>query len=277
MNTTKHQSGLSMIELMVALVISSFLILGVTQIYIDNKRSYAFQQNQAENLEGARFTLLVLQQELAKAGYRRRPDQLSEEAFPASSIPSGCTFLAGEAVSRPEGSQNSVCIRYQIADEKTRDCIGNLPYNTSDLSTPYTSATELVAEKIYLEDGELRCKVSHINTTGGELSDVPPASLVNGVADLRYELGVGSASDPRAVVSYTKADTTLPILTIRYTVLMRSSNSNLRDGVDADTALANWKTLTGATSSQVTALKSTDKGQLYQVSQSAVMLRNLMP
>ncbi len=274
MNTTKHQSGLSMIELMVALVISSFLILGVTQIYIDNKRSYAFQQNQAENLEGARFTLLVLQQELAKAGYRRRPDQLSDQAFPASNV-SDCNFSAGEAAIRT--AADSICIRYQIADEKTRDCIGNLPTNTADLSNPYTSATEITVERIYLNSGELTCKVTHTDAAGGALASAASASLVNGVADLRYELGVGSASDPRAVVSYTKADTTLPILTIRYTVLMRSSNSNLRDGVDADTALANWKTLTGATSSQVTALKSTDKGQLYQVSQSAVMLRNLMP
>lgn len=47
------QAGLSLVELMVALAISSVLILGITQIYIDNKRSYSFQQNQAENQEGA--------------------------------------------------------------------------------------------------------------------------------------------------------------------------------------------------------------------------------
>ena len=37
-----RQRGLSMIELLVALAISSFLILGITQVYIDNKRNYMF-------------------------------------------------------------------------------------------------------------------------------------------------------------------------------------------------------------------------------------------
>lgn len=274
MTTSKRQIGLSMIELMVALVISSFLILGVTQIYLDNKRSYAFQQNQAENLEGARFTLLVLQQELVKAGYRRRPDQLREQAFPASNV-SGCNFSEGAAAIRVSAS--SACIRYQIADTGTRDCLGNLPTNTGDLATPYTSATEIIVERLYLDAGQLMCDVTHTDAKGSALATVSPASLVNGVADLRYEFGVGSAIDTRTVTSYTKDDTSLPILTIRYTVLMRSSSSNLRDAVSADTALANWKQLTGATSAQVTAIKNADKGQLYQVSQSAVMLRNLMP
>ncbi len=39
-NRSRRQSGLSMIELPVALAISSFLILGITQIYLDNKRNY---------------------------------------------------------------------------------------------------------------------------------------------------------------------------------------------------------------------------------------------
>ncbi|OVZ72666.1 hypothetical protein CDO43_01055, partial [Pseudomonas aeruginosa] len=42
-NRSRRQSGLSMIELLVALAISSFLILGITQIYLDNKRNYLFQ------------------------------------------------------------------------------------------------------------------------------------------------------------------------------------------------------------------------------------------
>ena len=85
------QAGLSLVELMVALAISSVLILGITQIYIDNKRSYAFQQNQAENQEASRYTLLLLQQELAKAGYRRRPDVPFDESFPANNA-LGCGF-----------------------------------------------------------------------------------------------------------------------------------------------------------------------------------------
>ena len=53
------QAGLSLIELLIALAISSFLILGITQIYIDNKRSYNFQQSQAGNQENHRFLVMM--------------------------------------------------------------------------------------------------------------------------------------------------------------------------------------------------------------------------
>ena len=39
MNSIKRQFGLSMIELLIALAISSFLILVITQVYLDNKRN----------------------------------------------------------------------------------------------------------------------------------------------------------------------------------------------------------------------------------------------
>jgi type IV pilus assembly protein PilW len=52
-----RQNGLSLIELMVAMVIGLFLILGVTQIFISNQRTYLFQQAQMGNQENGRFTL----------------------------------------------------------------------------------------------------------------------------------------------------------------------------------------------------------------------------
>ena len=57
-----RQRGLSLIELMVALLLSSFLIIGVTQIFITNKQNYTFQQNQIGNQENSRFSITVLQQ-----------------------------------------------------------------------------------------------------------------------------------------------------------------------------------------------------------------------
>ena len=69
------QRGLSIIELMIALAISSLLILGVTQIYVDNKSNFFFQQGQSDNTENARYTLLILEEELRRVGYRIRPDE----------------------------------------------------------------------------------------------------------------------------------------------------------------------------------------------------------
>lgn len=274
MKLSGAQAGLSLVELMVALAISSFLILGVTQIYIDNKRSYAFQQNQAENQEGGRYTLLLLQQELAKAGYRRRPDIPFDEAFPASNA-LDCNFSKGQAAKQFGTSQNAICIRYQPHNHLERDCLGNLPVNAAAIEdSPYTDAGEIIVERLYLDGNTLMCQTSHITST----TVTATGELVSGIADLRFEFGVGTASDDRRVSKYI-ATPDGPVLTIRYTALMRSSNPNLREGIDADTALDNWMNVTGisAEDTTVAALKTADKGNLYQISQSAVMLRNLLP
>jgi len=289
MNYQRTQAGLSLVELMVALAISSFLILGVTQIYIDNKRSYSFQQNQTENLEAGRYALLMLQQELTKAGYRRRPDEQSVNAFPAPSETNlaGCgTFPAGVTVKRT--ALDSICIRYQPRDHLERDCLGDLPVTATALEAgPYTSSDEIVVERLFFEkdanslSGTLKCTRVHTNLAGTVLAAraAQTGELVSGLVDLRYEFGVGSAADPRNISQYTTAATNLPILAVRYTALMRSSGASLRESVAVGDALNNWQALTGLANSDslVAALKADDKGQLYQVSQSTVMLRNLMP
>lgn len=268
MNFRKLQAGLSIIELMVAMTISSFLIIGVTQIYIDNRHSYIFQQNQSENQEGSRFALLLLQQTLSKAGYRRDPSLDIEFAFPAATV-SGCTFSAGQTVTL--ASATAICIRYHPRDTNERDCLGNTvtSANAPTMTTPYTPATEIFAEKISLTPAhELTC-------TRGSAS----GTLVSGIADLRFEYGVGSAANPQTIASYIKTtpNATQPVLAVRYSVLMRSSGDNLRGAVDVNTALTNWKALTGPSTTDVTAMNAADTGQLYQVSQNTVMLRNRMP
>ena len=269
------QAGLSLVELMVALAISSVLILGITQIYIDNKRSYAFQQNQAENQEASRYTLLLLQQELAKAGYRRRPDVPFDESFPANDA-LGCNFAKGQTAKQFGTAHNAICIRYQPHNSLERDCLGNLPVNAAAIvATPYTDAGEIIVERLFLDGDTLKCETAHVTsatTTAG------PGELVSRIADLRFEFGVGTASDDRRVSKYIVAPDG-PVLTVRYTALMRSSNANLREGIDIDTALANWRNLTdiSAEDTLLAELKTADRGNLYQISQSAVTLRNLLP
>lgn len=278
MTLSKYQSGLSLVELMIALLISSFLILGVTQIYIDNKRSYLFQQNQAENTEASRYTLLVLQQEVGKAGFRRRPDETLEDAFPAFSA-ADCSFAAGEVAKVTNSPAASLCIRYHPMEPTDRDCLGNLPEKASEISKPYTSAVETIVERLYLDQEEksLKCTVANTGKSGSLIRAPQTAELITGAAGLRFESGIPSATDARAIQQYTTDPTTKQVLSLRYTALMKSSNPNVRDAVDIDTALSNWKTFTNAPASETAAIKAADKGQLYQVMQSTIVLRNLMP
>lgn len=255
-----RQRGLSLVELMIALLLSTFLILGVTQIYIDNKRSYIFQQSLSGNQESARYAQIFLQQTIAKAGYRRRPDESSEEVFKAVTA-SGCAFTAaGQSVLFISSSE--ICIRYQPRDHTELNCQGNVIDNT--LTSPYTKTNKVQVERL------------HFDSTNQALS-CNGAEVVSNLTDLRFELGVGSAGNPQTITNFVKASTTDPVLAVRYTTLFRSTAGTQRDATTTDTALANWIALTGATAAQVNALKAADKGNLYQVAQNTVMLRNLMP
>ncbi|MES2820551.1 MAG: prepilin-type N-terminal cleavage/methylation domain-containing protein [Pseudomonadota bacterium] len=282
MHLSRNQTGLSMIELMVAMVISLVLMLGVTQIYLDNKRSYLFQQNQSENQEGGRFSQLLLQQELTRAGYRRSPTELPENAFPqVGGDISGCgAFTAGQSIKRV--SSSSLCIRYHPRDEEDLDCLGNAVIDASkaSIAKPYTPTPEIFVERLWLDTdkGELTCTSTHVARNGTVLLEANSGAMVSGVSDLRFELGVGSAAAPREVVEYLTGDPgSNPILTARYSLLMRGSSEQLRDAVEIEAALANWKELTGATAAEVTVVEAADLGHLYQVAQGTVMLRNRMP
>lgn len=215
------QTGLSMVELLVALAISSFLILGITQIYLDNKRNYLFQQGQSSNMENGRYTLLILDQELAKAGYRREPDSLVEFVFPAQNT-ENCGFNPGQVVKFL--SAISFCIRYEPAFNGARDCEGN---NVADIpGNPYTrySGVPIVAKfEFDAGSGELRCN--------GE-------AIANGFADLRFEYGVNT-TDEKAVAQYTSAPgSSDEVRTVRYFALA-ASEAQLSDNRDSP-AFKHW-------------------------------------
>lgn len=264
MSRIKRQLGLSMIELLVALVISSLLILGITQIYIDNRRSYVFQQSQGENQEGSRYAMLVLQQELDKAGYRRLTDTPATEVFPSDSSLTGCTFAEGKAIAW-NNTNSSLCIRYEPRNQTDRDCLGNTLADVPD--EPDKEAPSIFFERLYVSNGSLMCATK---TSAGE--------LLTGVAGLRFEFGLETDASPRVLDRYVAQQAVSDgIVTVRYAALMRSSAAKVRDTVDDSPALAQWQALSGAPAPTITALKSADSGQIYQVSQSTVMLRNLMP
>lgn len=260
----KRQQGLSLIELMVALTVSSFLIIGIVQIFIDNKNTFVFQQAQTENQENSRYTFLLLDQELSKTGYRRQPDRGFDTSFPAVTSqsnpapPSGCRFLEGQTVSLATGG--GICIRYQPRDPDERNCLGTKPAEGTVPDEPYTTSTLTVMERFYVDaEGNLMCAAG----------SAAAKAILNGVADMQFEYGVGPQTDERQVDTYTTDPGTQPIRAVRYAALMMSS-VNARQGMDSAT-LTQWKARYPDSSI------GTDNGQLYQIAQGSITLRNLMP
>lgn len=69
-NTSKkYQIGLTLIEIMIALLIGAFLLGGLLQIFLGNKQSYRLSDGQSRLQENARYALELLSHDIRLSGY----------------------------------------------------------------------------------------------------------------------------------------------------------------------------------------------------------------
>lgn len=246
------QHGISMIEVLVSLLISSFLILGITQVYLDNRENNLFQQSQGGNLENARFSVLVLEQVLSKTGYRRMPDQPLDTAFPAASSSDCGTLSAGQVVKRV--SDNSFCIRYQPAFSGAKNCAGDdiagIP------SDPYTKASSVIEFYSLLDLDTSDSDNSLQLTCNGNV-------VATNISAVRFAYGVNSNSE-KVVTKYTGTPAANEnIRAVQFSIMAASPTEITKTA--GSTAYTYWF---GSAPS--------DK-KLYTMLSTSTSMRNLMP
>ncbi|MDH5355057.1 MAG: PilW family protein [Gammaproteobacteria bacterium] len=120
MNHPKHlhyipQRGMSLVEVLVAMVISLFLLAGLIQVYLANKSSYSFTNSVLRNQENARYAMDKMSLELRMAGFFGcavfdRSDPAAMDAIVNNLNPSGPGYdpYFHDFLSRPlvEGTEN---------------------------------------------------------------------------------------------------------------------------------------------------------------------------
>jgi type IV pilus assembly protein PilW len=65
----RRQQGVTLVELMIAVVISSIVLIGVGTVYITSKRAYLVQEEYGRMQENARFAFDFLTRDIRQAGY----------------------------------------------------------------------------------------------------------------------------------------------------------------------------------------------------------------
>ncbi|WP_079203210.1 PilW family protein [Pseudomonas sp. CC6-YY-74] len=254
------QHGISIIELLVALLISSFLILGITQVYLDNKQSYLFQQGQSNNIENGRFAILLLEQEFAKTGYRRRPDEEPANAFPSAPIPGCGTFNPGQVVRRV--SDTKFCLRYQPAFANARTCEGNTitgippePYTDADV---ITSVYELTVSDTDNTSLNLTCRSYSATTATG----VGAQQIASNITAMSFEYGFNT-NEEKIVSRYAKDPSDNEVRAVRFSTLVSSSTEITKE----------------PSSAVYTYWFGTEPGdkKLYNMLSSSISMRNRMP
>lgn len=69
MKPSKSQSGLSLIELMIAILVGAILIAAVIQIFLSVRETYQVQEAKSRMQENGRFAVQILSRNLMEAGY----------------------------------------------------------------------------------------------------------------------------------------------------------------------------------------------------------------
>lgn len=201
MRKKTRAAGFSLVELMIALVIALFIILGMIGIVFTMKGSFTTQDNLSRMQESERFVLTVLDNTVRAAGYFANPTTTSaSNALPATGTPNpdGTTFAAGQGIAATTGATSDTFnIRFQSASgDGLMNCLGDT--NTvAGTTTVWSNSFAVNASN------QLTCTVSTDGGTPGT-----PVVLVDNVSAVKVLYGVDTDGDGSADTYLSSTDVT---------------------------------------------------------------------
>lgn len=160
-----RQNGLTLVELMLSIGLSLFLVLIVAQFFDSNRNSYRTQRSLADIQDRGQFALYVLKQQLRQAGYVDTTNLPNANAtnFPVSN-PTWAT--AGHIIT---GNANSVSVRFRGADDGN---VVNCEGGTVPTGTPRSHTFDRDAnDKLRCDGNELVPGVLQFVLSYGEDTD----------------------------------------------------------------------------------------------------------
>jgi type IV pilus assembly protein PilW len=177
----RHQRGLSLIELMVAILIALFLIGGIIVVEQGVNLSYSQQNGLAQLQDEERFAMSVLTSVIQTAGYFPNPTSNSQ----VTALPAAAPFAAGQAIWAPASSgtapYDSIQVRYMTqAGDGITLCDGSVAATST-----YTSNLYLAADTTGNGGYDLYC----------QLNNGTPVPLVDGLTNMQIYYGVATGSD----------------------------------------------------------------------------------
>lgn len=250
--------GFTLVELMVSMVLSLFLIAGMVQLFIGTRQVARVQDSLSRVQENGRYAIELIGRELRKAGYKSNAFIVNDAAFPAfdgstSSLPN-IDFAAGDAIA---GSDTSLSLRYQGSgspaaggDGLIQDCLGS---NVAE--------GDIAIITFSVIDNVLNCQSTN-DTTGV----TEPQPLVDGVEAFRVSYGEDTndnnyADDYIASAAVTDWEN---VVSVRVQLLLATEDDNL-------TETAQPYTFNGAT------VNNPGDKKLRRVYSTVISVRNRLP
>lgn len=219
----RHQHGLSLIELLVAMGLGLILVLGIGTVYLGSRQTYRMQEANARVQETGRFALEVIGRSLRQAGADANITAI------VTAVTTQCDDSAGVciAVNGTDDSVNgtafdTMTVQYYAGMDQpdsdadgvreSRNCLGNI-----------ANANVLVTEAFALVGTDLQCTA----TVGAGAAQTQP--LVSEIEDIQLIYGVDSDNNQSADI-YTATPTAAQwpnVLTAKVCVMVRSVEQGL--------------------------------------------------
>lgn len=125
-NARFRQSGLSLIELMISIVLGLLLVAGATQIFLSNTQAFRLQDNVSAAQESGRLGLEILLSDMRRAGLEYSVDPNSTTKLVAVTGKDGSATTAANAGLLANSDELTITYRVPKEIPSMSDCEGNV-------------------------------------------------------------------------------------------------------------------------------------------------------
>lgn len=268
MRNISAQSGFSLVELMISLLLAGVVVSSLIQIFVSHSVTAKLNRALAYTQESGRFVIDRLRHDtLTSGGYDIWSQPLNntyDSTIEAGFIHRHPVLLPNTLASWPSlGSSEGNHDVLVVVGQARQDCRGySLGYSSGELFP--------VVNEYYLADNSLRCRGYDLRVLQGYRSAVGhnnhnAVTLAEDVMDWQVLYGIADENSAGQAVQYLKANqltTTSHVVTLRIALLLRSENE-LNIQVQRPIKLLDN-----------TAYTPTD-GYLYRQFETTILLRNL--
>lgn len=229
----KAQTGLSLVELMVGLALGLVLMVGVLQVFLASRQTYASNEAMSRLQENGRFALELIAANIRLAGYTDPRARLEKGLSIAPIAEPDCDNQTGFAgtnatacSSNGNGSASDslgIALQPPLAEGIRRDCLGN---DVDDDKVIINHFEIIPPDNVNNTPAALGCRAWNI-TDGEWVGNVSAAQpLVEGIDSLQVLYGIddagGTSRSPTRYVSADNVPDWNDVLAIRIAVLANS-------------------------------------------------------
>jgi type IV pilus assembly protein PilW len=201
------QRGVTLVEMMVAMVLGLLILLAVSSIYIGSRQTFRLQDDNARLQETGRYALEVMGRSIRQAGFWNMPISPVDTATAFQPSPGGAAITG---VNGAGSTPDTVTVQYDglIND---RDCEGNV-------LTANTTPANPVQDAYRLNNNELQCD-------GNADGTVDHQALVSDIEDVQILYGIDTDNNQSADRYVDTPVNWGQVVSARVCVQARSANS----------------------------------------------------